>query len=471
MKFLDLSGLQYFFDKIKNRLKSYYGTCTTSASTQAKVVECEGFKLETGAKIAVKFTNAQTYNGTATLNVNGTGAKNICRVGTTTTTRYYWSAGEVVDFVYDGTNYVMEGKGVATTTYYGVTKLSSSTSSTSTSLAATPSAVKTAYDLANTANTQATANATDIGTINTNISTINTTLGNKQDALVSGTNIKTINGTSLLGSGNIAIEGGGGGLPTLSSPVRIWDLEPGTYVTAEESTTIYYDGATSTSSFNLPGKNALLIVYNATNAADVVYRQFIAFGGASGLRYCYNGFARSDYGEYEYFDFTRSYLTSISKYVKNNLTYTTSSTTYALSAYQGYLLDQRLKALEACPYDVGDLYITTNNTDPNTKWSGTTWVQIKDTFLLACGDKYGAGTTGGEEKVTLKIEEMPRHAHPQYVTANANSGGTAIREDYTRDSTGSTRYLQGADTGEVGGNQPHNNMPPYLAVYVWKRTA
>ena len=156
----------------------YYGTCSTAASTQAKVVTCDGFVLETGAKITVKFTNAQTYNGTATLNVNSTGAKDICIVGSTTTTIYYWSAGEVVDFVYDGTNYVMEGKGLATTTYYGVTKLSSSTSSTSTSLAATPSAVKSAYDLAN----------------------------GKQDALVSGTNIKTINGESLLGEGNITTE-------------------------------------------------------------------------------------------------------------------------------------------------------------------------------------------------------------------------------------------------------------------------
>jgi hypothetical protein len=70
----------------------------------------------------------------------------------------------------------------ASTSKYGVTKLSSATNSTSTTLAATASAVKAAYDLAN----------------------------GKQDKLVSGTNIKTINGTSLLGSGNIEISGGGG---------------------------------------------------------------------------------------------------------------------------------------------------------------------------------------------------------------------------------------------------------------------
>lgn len=68
---------------------------------------------------------------------------------------------------------------IATTSTYGVTTLSGSTSSTSTSVAATASAVKSAYDLAN----------------------------GKQDKLISGTNIKTINGTSILGSGDITISG------------------------------------------------------------------------------------------------------------------------------------------------------------------------------------------------------------------------------------------------------------------------
>ena len=129
----------------------WYATCPTAATTQAKIATTNSndFVLETGNMVRVKFTYAQTYNGAATLNVDGTGAKSIAVVGTTTTNRYYWTAGEVVDLVYDGTNFVMSNKGTATTTYYGLTKLSSSTSSTSTALAATPSAVKAAYDLAN----------------------------------------------------------------------------------------------------------------------------------------------------------------------------------------------------------------------------------------------------------------------------------------------------------------------------------
>ena len=126
-------------DKTKlNKISGYYGTCVTGASTAAKVVVCEDFVLEEGAVIYVKFTNAQTYNGTATLNVNGTGAKDIARVGTTKTTRYYWSAGELIGFVYDGTNYLMMERGTATTSYYGLTKLATSATSTADTAALTP---------------------------------------------------------------------------------------------------------------------------------------------------------------------------------------------------------------------------------------------------------------------------------------------------------------------------------------------
>ena len=97
----------------------------------------------------------------------------------------------------------------ASTSAYGVTKLSSATNSTSTTLAATASAVKSAYDLAN----------------------------GKQDKLTSGTNIKTINGESILGSGNITIEGGSG-----SSDANVAAVDTGDVlddVTVNYATTAY----------------------------------------------------------------------------------------------------------------------------------------------------------------------------------------------------------------------------------------
>lgn len=105
----------------------------------------------------------------------------------------------------------------ASTSAYGVTKLTSATNSTSTTLAATASAVKAAYDLANNYKGTVTgvkingstknpsSGVVDLGTVITSHQDIS----GKQDKLVSGTNIKTINGTSILGSGNIVISGGG----------------------------------------------------------------------------------------------------------------------------------------------------------------------------------------------------------------------------------------------------------------------
>ena len=87
-----------------------YGTCATAAATAAKVVTCANFsKLETGVTIHVKFTYSNTASN-ATLNVNSTGAKNLCCYGTTrvgTTEKTSWKAGAVVSFTYDGTSWVM----------------------------------------------------------------------------------------------------------------------------------------------------------------------------------------------------------------------------------------------------------------------------------------------------------------------------------------------------------------------------
>ena len=122
-----------------------YATCSTASATVAKVAVCTGFKLTTGAAVLVKFSNTNSA-ASPTLNVNSTGAKPIVAYGTTAIQAYAWKAGQAVMVVYDGTSWVALVQSWATTTYYGITKLSSSTSSTSTTLAATASAVKAAYD-------------------------------------------------------------------------------------------------------------------------------------------------------------------------------------------------------------------------------------------------------------------------------------------------------------------------------------
>lgn len=122
-------------------------------------------------------------------------------------------------------------------------------------------------------------------------------------------------------------------------------------------------------------------------------------------------------------------------------------------------------------YPVGSIYMSVNQSNPSLLFGGT-WEQIKDTFLLASGDKYQIGTSGGEENHTLTLEELPEHNHTRsndIHTANYTiTGGTPITL-----ATGSEISATNGNyfTDVTGGNQPHNNMPPYLTVNMWKRTA
>lgn len=100
---------------------------------------------------------------------------------------------------------------------------------------------------------------------------------------------------------------------------------------------------------------------------------------------------------------------------------------------------------------------------------GGTWEQIKDRFLLAAGDSHAAGSTGGEATHTLTKAELPDHTHTlKYTGQSVTEGVNAIRL-YQAASYQYNAYSGGQSSDCEG--QAHNNMPPYLAVYTWRRTA
>lgn len=123
---------------------------------------------------------------------------------------------------------------------------------------------------------------------------------------------------------------------------------------------------------------------------------------------------------------------------------------------------------EGGAYPVGSIYLSVNSTNPSTLFGGT-WKQIQNVFLLAAGSQYIAGSTGGEAEHTLTVKEMPSHNHSATFSI---ADGISFDNYYALVETRrilSNKYQ--TVTSDTGGNQPHNNMPPYLAVYMWQRTA
>lgn len=120
-------------------------------------------------------------------------------------------------------------------------------------------------------------------------------------------------------------------------------------------------------------------------------------------------------------------------------------------------------------YPVGSIYMSVNSTSPATLFGGT-WKAIQGKFLLgADGNTYKAGNTGGEAAHTLTEREMPSHKHSIWFP---NDGGEQSAEiGYPDTGSKNTYYAEASKTSGTGGGAAHNNMPPYLAVYIWKRTA
>ena len=140
-------------------------------------------------------------------------------------------------------------------------------------------------------------------------------------------------------------------------------------------------------------------------------------------------------------------------------------------------IDSRLSLSDI--YPVGSIYLSVNSTSPASLFGGV-WERIKDRFLLAVGDTTTAGLTGGEANHTLTENEMPKHQHGLF-TDMAGYGGGSPTGNYFKmygnevvngyvTSTG-TIYNGWRGMSEVGNNQPHNNMPPYLTVHMWKRVS
>lgn len=159
------------------------------------------------------------------------------------------------------------------------------------------------------------------------------------------------------------------------------------------------------------------------------------------------------------------------------------------------ITNETLRTIILAVYPVGCFYWSSISTNPAVLFGGT-WEQVKDKFVLAAGDIYKSGDTAGEASHILTEDEIPSHNHlVKGTTSNAgahthsvygSNSGTNNRQEgmdtegnakmnneiaYTTSSAGDHSHSFSVTSENTGGGKTHNNMPPYVVAYCWKRTA
>ncbi|MBO5725584.1 MAG: hypothetical protein J6S00_00805 [Clostridia bacterium] len=163
--------------------------------------------------------------------------------------------------------------------------------------------------------------------------------------------------------------------------------------------------------------------------------------------------------------------------------------TEALNVATSAAVSQAILEAKLVAHPVGSYYFSADPTNPSQLFGGV-WQSIKDTFILAAGDKYTVGDIGGEEEVALTEGQLPKTyglIADMVLQAEAGIGvGGIVSRGYSvgtaskvATSAGSTTHTHTegvemySDRAEInfGNNEPHNNMPPYIVAYCWQRTA
>ena len=176
------------------------------------------------------------------------------------------------------------------------------------------------------------------------------------------------------------------------------------------------------------------------------------------------------------------------------------SVTFTMSSQQ---TDIKKTTINDLIYPIGSIYMSVNSTSPADLFGGTWDAMPAGRVLLAQGKSqwgttYAAGSTGGEATHLLTPEEMPRHKHDAVATTTPLTGtytadrwgsgpgtatgvfsaGTGSGSNCRLDNVASpvkinlnATHLHEITINSEGGDKPHPNMQPYLAVFIWVRTA
>lgn len=164
----------------------------------------------------------------------------------------------------------------------------------------------------------------------------------------------------------------------------------------------------------------------------------------------------------------------------------------------GTIIEDYTAALNTI-YPIGSIYKSINSTSPASFFGGT-WEQIKGRFLIGQNSTYTAGSTGGNSQYSLTTANLPSHSHSISATRNSSTldlilgGGWAggggsyaplshnggASHSKLDDTTSSYQKMDSLTlkfsfstktTSNKGSSTALNTLPPYLAVYMWKRVA
>ena len=117
-------------------------------------------------------------------------------------------------------------------------------------------------------------------------------------------------------------------------------------------------------------------------------------------------------------------------------------------------------------YPIGSIYLSVESTSPASLFGGT-WTQLKDRFLLGAGSSYTNGVTGGSKSTTLKEANLPAHTHGLLSTTVSVGSSGGVKDITVLSTSGSSSESYIESTGSA---TSFTNLPPYLVVYMWKRT-
>ena len=133
-----------------------------------------------------------------------------------------------------------------------------------------------------------------------------------------------------------------------------------------------------------------------------------------------------------------------------------------------------------CPFAVGMWCFYDGTEDLSIIYPGTKWQKMEGRFLFGSNSSHTVGMTGGEENHKLTISEMPSHNHIQRKVVSDNAAAFVVNPNFEGTFSGDELGIgqigwlhnkASLTTSGSGGDQPHNNMPPYYVTNMWKRTA